>query len=78
MIILETCGLWDFDYNSDNSEPEFMTIFVTIRSVVTLDSIRNSCNVYFHWKFQHNISNQVNFLFVFVQNWKSLSAIPYL
>ena len=29
MIILETCGLWVIDYNSDNWEPEFMTIFVT-------------------------------------------------
>ena len=27
MIILETCGLWDIDYNSDNWELEFMTIF---------------------------------------------------
>ena len=27
--ILETCDIWDTDYNSDNWEPEFMTIFVT-------------------------------------------------
>ena len=26
--ILETCDIWDTDYNSDNWEPEFMTIFV--------------------------------------------------
>ena len=25
--ILETCDIWDTDYNSDNWEPEFMTIF---------------------------------------------------
>ena len=27
--ILETCDIWDTDYNSENWEPEFMTIFVT-------------------------------------------------
>ena len=32
MIILETCGLWDIDYNWD---PEFMTIFVTLQLRVT-------------------------------------------
>ena len=36
---------WDTDYNSYNWEPEFMTIFVTWESRVTLDSIRNSCDV---------------------------------
>ena len=41
----ETCGLWDIDYNSDNWEPEFMTIFGTWQLSVTLDSIRNSCDV---------------------------------
>ena len=35
----------DTDYNSDNWEPEFMTIFVTWQLIVTLDSIRNSCDV---------------------------------
>ena len=43
--ILETCDIWDTDYNSDNWEPEFMTIFVTWQLIVTLDSIRNSCDV---------------------------------
>ena len=33
------------DYNSENQEPEFMTIFVTWQLRVTLDSIRNSCDV---------------------------------
>jgi hypothetical protein len=37
--------LWDTDYNSDNWEPEFMTIFVTWQLIVTLDSIRNSWDV---------------------------------
>ena len=46
MIILETCGLWDIDYNSDNWELEFMTIFVTWKLRMILDSIRNSCDVY--------------------------------
>ena len=32
--------------NSDNWEPEFMTIFVTWQLRVTLDSIRNSCNIF--------------------------------
>ena len=44
--ILETCDIWDTDYNSDNWEPEFMTIFVTWQLIVTLDSIRNSCDVF--------------------------------
>ena len=46
--ILETCDIWDTDYNSENWEPEFMTIFLTWQLIVTLDvdSIRNSCDVY--------------------------------
>ena len=43
--ILETCEIWDTDYNFDNWEPEFMTICVTWQLRVTLDSIRNSCDV---------------------------------
>ena len=45
--ILETCDLWDTDHNSDNWEPEYMTIFVTWQFRLTLDSICNSCYVYF-------------------------------
>ena len=41
-----TCDIWDTDYNWDNWEPEFMTIFVTWQLRVTLDSIRNSCDVF--------------------------------
>ena len=41
-----TCDIWDTDYNSDNWEPEFMTIFVIWQLIVTLDSIRNSCDVF--------------------------------
>ena len=46
MTILETCDIWDTYYNSDNWEPEFLTIFVTWHLRVTLDSIRNSCDVF--------------------------------
>ena len=45
---LETCDIWDTDYNFYKWEPEFVTIFVTWQSRVTLDSIRNSCDVYNH------------------------------
>ena len=44
--ILETCEIWDTDYNFDNWEPEFMTICVKWELRVTLDSIRNSCDVF--------------------------------
>ena len=53
--ILETCDIWDTDYNSDNWEPEVMTIFVTWQLIVTLDSIRNSCDVLENG---HHLSNQ--------------------
>ena len=43
---LRCCDIWDTDYNTDNWEPEFMTFFVTWQLIVTLDSIRNSCNVF--------------------------------
>ena len=43
--IPETCEIWDTDYNFDNWEPGFMTICVTWQLRVTLDSIRNSCDV---------------------------------
>ena len=35
------------DYNTDNWEPGFMAIFVTWQLIVTLDSIRNSCDAFF-------------------------------
>ena len=44
--ILETCDIWDTDYNSDNWESESMTIFATWQLRVTLDSIHNSCDVF--------------------------------
>ena len=44
---LRCCDIWDTDYNTDNWEPEFMTIFVIWQLIVTLDSIRNSCDVFF-------------------------------
>ena len=45
--ILVTCDIWDNNYNSENWEPEFMTIFVAWQLRVTLDSIHNSCDVLF-------------------------------
>ena len=48
-----TSDIWDTDYNSDNWEPEFMTLFVTWQLIVTLDSIRNSCDVFLtRWLWQ--------------------------
>ena len=44
-VILVTCGIWHTDYIPDNWEPGLMTIFVTRQLIVTLDSIRNSCDV---------------------------------
>ena len=40
--------IWDTDYNSDNWELHFLSIFVTWQFRVTLDSMCNSCDVYFH------------------------------
>ena len=65
MIILETCDIWDTDYNSDNWEPEFMTIFVTWQLIVTLDSIHNSCDVFIvcsTFKFQIYVTPPSDFL----------------
>ncbi len=44
--IKEICDIWDTDYNYDNWEIEFLTIFVTWQLRVTVDSIRNSCDVW--------------------------------
>ena len=38
--------IWYTDCNSDNWEPKLMAIFVTWQLIVTLDSIRNSCDVF--------------------------------
>ena len=38
---------WNIDYNSDNWEPECMIIFMTWQLRVTLDSIRNNCDVFY-------------------------------
>ena len=43
--ILVTCDIWDTDYNYGNWESVFMIIFVTLQWRVTLDNIRNSCDV---------------------------------
>ena len=44
--ILSICDIWDTDYIFDNWEPEFMTIFANWQLRLTLDSIRNSCDVF--------------------------------
>ena len=44
---LDTRDIWDTDYSSDNWEIEFMTVFGNWQLIVTLDSIRNSCDVLF-------------------------------
>ena len=44
--ILQTCDIWDTVCNSNNWEPEFLTTFVTWQLRVTVDSIRNSCDVF--------------------------------
>ena len=53
-----TCDIWDTDYNCDNWKTEFITIYVTWQLRVTLDSIRNSCDVF--------LSNQ---LFLWISLW---------
>ena len=50
--ILQTCDNWDTDYNSYNWEPDFMTIFDPWQSRVTVDSIRNSCDVLWNFSFK--------------------------
>ena len=67
--IPETCEIWDTDYNFDNWEPGFMTICVTWQLRVTLDSIRNSCDVF----------SQKNGILEHPRlniQWKDLSTVP--
>ena len=45
---LVTCDIWDTDYISGNWGLDFLKIFVTWQSRVTLDSIRNSCDVLYN------------------------------
>ena len=47
MSVATICGEMSNLYNSDNWEPELMTVFVTWKLRVTLDRICNSCNVLF-------------------------------
>ena len=54
---LVNCDIWDTDYNLENWEPEFMTIFVTWQLRATLDSIRNSCDVYYVWWTWHLVED---------------------
>ena len=43
---IETFESWGTDFYSDKREHELMTIFVSWQLRVTLDSIRNSCDVF--------------------------------
>ena len=58
----ETFDSWGTDYYSDNWEPEFMTVFVSWQLRVTLDSIRNSCDVYIKSQFNWCASNSISVL----------------
>ena len=59
---LKDSDIWDTDYNSDNWEPELMTIFVIWELIVTLDSIRNSCDVSsVFWLASRPLSHYVNY-----------------
>ena len=57
----ETCDIWDTDNNSDNWEPEIMTIFVIWQSIVTLESVRNSCDVFFDNVSQNQLATAVEY-----------------
>ena len=76
--ILQTCDNWDTDYNSYNWESEFITIFLTWQLGVTVDSIRNSCDVFsfylgFWVAFQGGMCNNevvgVNFVWLKFLSW---------
>ena len=69
----KTCDIWDTDYNSDNWEPEFMTIFVIWQLIVTLDSIRNFCDVFWNPSLKERLPCSSIYLFVqFQQTWAEL------
>ena len=72
--IIGTCDIWDTDYITDNWEPGFMTIIVTWQLIVTLDSIRNSCDVFSRTVFMLRESSQSAPAFLFVANF----VIPFL
>ena len=78
---LRCCDIWDTNYNTDNWEPEFMTIFVTWQLIVTLDSIRNSCipNMIFAWYliWFHLISFDICMIFASLTQFK-ISATTFL
>ena len=61
--IIGTCDICDTDYNTDNWEPGLMTIFVTLQLIVTLDSIRNSCDVYQRIQIHCNFITKIKQIF---------------
>ena len=68
-MILVTCDIWDTGYISDNWEPELLTIFVTWQLRMTLDSIRNSCDVFFQTPgFMNSVQNTNLLVFWIVQS----------
>ena len=56
-------SICDTDYNTDNWEPGLMTIFVTWQLIVTLDSIRNSCDVYQRIQIHCNFTTKIKQIF---------------
>ena len=46
-IIQKTCDIGDTHYSSNNWQAEYMTIFVTWHLSVTLNSMSNSCDIFF-------------------------------
>jgi len=64
----ETCHICDIDY-SDHWEPDFKTIFVTWHLRVTLDSICNSCDVYFAPSLEEpSFRTSINILLIFAKS----------
>ena len=58
--------IWDTDYNSDNWEPGVMVILVTWQLIVTLNSIRNSCDVFVLFSFEFLFLSTVFCVFLFL------------
>ena len=69
--------IWDTDYNSNNWEPEFMTIFGTWQSILTLDSICNSCDVLLSLEFKISTKLFIDSLYGFA-DWGSSSSFDSL
>ena len=74
--ILEPCDICNTDYNSDNWEPAFMTIFVIWQLIVTLDSIRNSCDVYMKvFAIQKSFSSKIIMLAILLRKFIMIAIL---